>query len=354
MKHRTRHGAKPLGLAATATLAIGAVVALPAHLALADQTSLPSAEVINGTLLVSGTHDADAITVGLAADPTTLVVDFGGARTPQTFNRASFDAVSASLDGGEDVFAVNPLGQFTDEALTVDGGEGADTIGGSRGADVLIGGEGDDTIRSSDGDDLILGGAGDDDVDGERGTDTEELGAGADTALWLPGEGSDAIDGGGGHDALTFIGAPGNEAFALTAAGTGALFTRDLGGIRMDLDRVEEVDLAALAGTDTVTVGDLSGTSIHTANLDLAAAGVADGVVDVVTIDGTDQPDHVIVAGDGAGVDVAGLHAQVGITGSDSRDQLHLSTGGGNDTVTVNDAAAASIAVAADLGADQL
>jgi hemolysin type calcium-binding protein len=353
MKQHRRFSAKPLGFTAAATLALSTVGALPAHLALADDGEQPSAAVVNGTLFVNGTRDADAITVGVGADPTTFVVDFGGAAPARTFARASFRTVSVSLDRGDDAFEVNPLGQFSDAALTVRGGRGDDTIGGSRGADMLVGGRGDDTIRGSDGDDLILGGSGNDNVDGERGTDTEELGDGADTALWVPGEGSDVVDGGDGHDALTFVGSAGNEAFALTAAGRRELFTRDLGGIRMDLGGVEQLDLAALAGTDTVIVGDLSGTDLRSANLDLSSAGASDGVLDVVSIAGTDHSDHVTVAGTGPAVDVAGLHARVHISGSDSRDQLNVLTGDGNDTVSVTDAAKQLITVAVDLGADQ-
>ena len=51
---------------------------------------------------------------------------------------------------------------------------------------------------------------------------------------------------------------------------------------------------------------------------------------------------------------MSGLHAQTRITGNDSRDQLQVNTGAGNDSVAVSDAASARIGVAVDLGADQL
>lgn len=354
MNIRSRLGARPLGVAASATLAFGAVAALPAHLAFADVAqSTASASVADGTLTVDGTEGADAITLGLAADPATLLVDFGAGTSPLAFDRATFTAISVSLGRGDDTFSVDPGGQFSGVALTVDGGGGDNTIGGSRGNDVLITGAGNDTIRGGDGNDLIVSGAGSDDVDGERGTDTEILGAGSDTALWNPGEGSDVIDGGGGHDTLTFNGAAAAEVFAVNASGSDAVLTRDLGGIRMDMDRVEELDLATLAGTDTVTVGDLAGTHLHETNLDLAAAGAPDGQLDTIAVNGTGNPDHLSVGRDGAAVDVTAPPVQIRITGNDTRDQLHIDTAEGNDSVTVADAAAASIGVTVDLGPDQ-
>lgn len=352
MNIRSRRGARSLGATATATLAIGTIAALPAHLAFADAASSASASVVGGTLVIDGTDGPDAVTVGLGVDPATLRVDFGGG-TPLSFNRADFTAISVYLGHGDDTFSVAPQGQFNDESLTVDGGQGDDTIGGSRGNDVLVGGPGNDTIRGSDGNDLLVGGAGDDDIDGERGADTQILGAGDDVALWLPGEGSDVTDGGGGHDTLVFNGAGLNEAFTVTANGHDAVLTRDLGSIRMDLDSVEALDLATLGGADTVTVGDLSGTDLHVTNLDLSSAGVADGQLDTVVINGTDHSDHVRVATDGSAVDVTAPARHVRVTGNDVRDQLQIITGNGNDDVDVSDAAAASIGISVDLGADQ-
>ena len=52
-------------------------------------------------------------------------------------------------------------------------------------------------------------------------------------------------------------------------------------------------------------------------------------------------------------VQVTGLPARTTVSGSDTRDQLHVSTGAGDDSVAVSDAAAAAIAVSIDLGVDQ-
>jgi hypothetical protein len=353
MNIRARFGIMPVGIAASATLALGAVAALPAHLAFADAEATPSASVANDTLTIVGTNGADVVTIGVGADPSTLRVDLGTGATPMSFARSTFTAISVSLGLGDDTFSVDPHGQFSDKALTVDGGQGDNNISGSQGNDILVTGAGADTIRGNDGNDFIVSGAGDDDVNGQRGADIELLGAGADTARWLPGEGSDVVDGGGGHDRLAFDGSGLAETFGITANGSRTLLTRNLGTIRMDLDSVEQVDLATLGGVDQVTVGDLSGTDLRVANVDLSSAGAPDGALDSVVVDGTDHPDHVTVGTDNSTVVVSGLHTRTNVSGSDTRDQLQVSTGDGNDTVDVSDAAAALIGVGVDVGNDQ-
>src|SRR3954452_17422640 len=335
MTIRSKLNIGPVGIAASATLAIGALGALPIQSAFAESHPSPSASVLNGTLTIEGTNGPDAITIGVAADPSRLQVAFGEAAVAQSFDRATFTNISVSLRSGDDTFSVDPHAQFSDRPLTV------------------YGGRGDDTIRGSNGNDLLFGDRGDDNIDGGRGADTEILGQGDDTALWLPGEGSDTIDGGRGSDLMTFIGNGLNEEFALAADGAHAILTRDLGTIVMDTDEVEAVNLATLGGADTVTVGDLSGTHLRSNDIDLSSAGAADGQLDVVTVDGTDDADQVTVDAASASVQVTGLPARTTVSGSDTRDQLHVSTGAGGDSVAVSAAAAAAIAVSIDLGVDQ-
>ncbi len=53
---------------------------------------------------------------------------------------------------------------------------------------------------------------------------------------------------------MVFNGAGGNEIMAATANFGRVSFTRNLGGIVMDLNGVEAIDVNALGGTDSVTV----------------------------------------------------------------------------------------------------
>jgi len=129
-------GARRLGVAATAALAMGFVAAQPAG---ASPSS--TASVTNGTLNVVGTNADDQITLALAAgDPNTLQVDFGPTGPGvQSFDRSTFTAISVFLRGGDDQFSVvQTNGTFADEALTVHGGSGDDTI---------ITGDGNDTVH---------------------------------------------------------------------------------------------------------------------------------------------------------------------------------------------------------------
>jgi hypothetical protein len=351
MRNGTMKTRRKRGVAASGVAGVAVVLLAPMQAATADPAA-STASVSNGTLVITGTSHADTIQIGLGADTTTLVVDLGAGTTPTAFSRTTFNAVSVTLGSGDDTFSVSAAHGDVTEPLTIDGGNGNDAITGGAGNDSILGGNGDDSLFGGAGNDVIIGADGVDTVDGQRGTDTEILGRGDDEAIWLPGEGNDVIDGGLGHDTLDFVGAAGAEKFALSAEGTGDLFTRDLGSIRMDLNGVEALDLAALGGSDSVTLHDVHGTDLTEANVDLSGNGV--GQQDSVVVEGTDGADDVQVGASGNAVDVTGLALTTRITGSDSTDKLAVNTGTGNDSVHVSDAAAALITVATDLGTGQL
>lgn len=75
----------------------------------------------------------------------------------------------------------------------VEGTEGADTLSGSRQADLIVGGDGDDILSGESGRDFLIGGDGDDNLSGEKGRDTLE-----------GGSGDDLLHGGGGRDVFLF------------------------------------------------------------------------------------------------------------------------------------------------------
>src|SRR4029079_18054310 len=131
----------------------------------------------------------------------------------------------------------------------------------------IDGGNGNDTLAGGDGDDLLLGGNGDDSVDGNRGNDTAQLGSGNDRFQWDPGDGSDVVEGQGGRDDLAFNGSNAAEHVAISANGPRVRFFRDVAAITMDLDGVEAIDFRALGSADTVTVGDLAGTATKAVNV---------------------------------------------------------------------------------------
>jgi len=327
-------GARRFGLAAgaAAMLATGLAAAGPAAAA-------TSASVANDTLTVNGGSGVDRIALRLAAGATgTLEVDFGDDGSAEhSFDRGAFSRIEVFTGNGNDQFRVDQAnGTFADEALTVDGGNGDDTLDGGDGVELFIGGNGRDS------------------VDGNRGNDTALLGNGRDSFRWDPGDGSDVVEGDNGTDTLDFNGAGADEIMSLSPNGERTLFLRNVGTIRMDMNGVERLDLTALGGADTVTINDMSGTDFRRADVDLSGpAGGADGVADVVTVKGTERADNIRVRTAGARITVHGLRTETVVAGGEPIDLLQIDALGGDDKVSIDPAVSALVGVGVNLGAGQ-
>ena len=213
----------------------------------------------------------------------------------------------------------------------------------------LDGGEDDDELRGGFGNDSLAGSFGDDDVDGNQGADSASLGLDDDSFTWDPGDGSDIVEGGNGSDRMIFNGSAGNEIFTASAVGGRVEFLRNLGGIDMDLNDVERIDLNALGGIDQTNVNDLSGTDLEDLNVDLAAViggRTPDGAADTVTMNGTAGVDIVEIQAVMGTTRVSGLAATVRIANADpALDKLVLNTLAGIDQVNVGTGVAALIGV---------
>src|SRR5262245_27514558 len=231
-----------VGLAAGAAAALGLAAVAMAQPAGATQS--PSASVADDTLTINGTNASDLLALRLqAGTPGVLGVDFGDDGTAEfSFDRATFSRIDVFLRAGDDQFRVDQVnGAFPDEALTVHGGSG------------------DDTMNGGDGVDAFYGDSGADSVDGNKAADVAYLGSGADKFTWDPGDGSDTVEGQSGTGTLDFIGAAiALENMFLTPGGTRALFHRDQVNIDMDMDEVERLDLDALGGVDTIRIDAMS------------------------------------------------------------------------------------------------
>jgi Ca2+-binding RTX toxin-like protein len=247
----------------------------------------------------------------------------------------------------------------TTEKLVVNMNGGNDTFSATGNLAALIGvtvdgGAGDDTILGSNGMDLLLGGADNDFVDGQQGNDTALLGLGNDVFQWDPGDGNDVVEGQDGADSLLFNGSGANEAIALAANGGRVLLTRNVANIVMDLNDLETVEINALTGADTITVGDLSGTDVTRVDVDLAAPGgmAGDAQADTVTVNGTSGADSIDVVGLGSAVTVTGLSATVNLTGTEgANDSLVINGGAGKDNITATVTSAGAIRLTLDGGA---
>jgi Ca2+-binding RTX toxin-like protein len=289
---------------------------------------------------------------GGAGDDTAQVNGGGGAETftiTANGTRVRFDRTSPapfSLDIG------------TTEHLVLHAGAGDDIITASNGLSVLIaltldGGDGNDTITGGDGADLLIGGTGNDTVNGGRGNDTAQLGDGDDTFVWNPGDGSDTVDGGTGFDTLVFNGANIAEKIDISANGSHARFTRDVANITMDLTGVEKIAFQALGGADTITVNDLTGTDVKQVAIDLTASGGGgDGAADTVIATGTAGADHITVALNGSSVVVSGLAAQASVIGQEAtNDTLKINALDGDDTIDASGLPAGQLSLSIDGGA---
>jgi Ca2+-binding RTX toxin-like protein len=308
---------KALVLGALAAGVAAAVLGPGAGSALAAYT----ASVQNGTLNVVGDGAGDRLALRLApGDPSTLQLDVGDDGTTDfAFDRSTFTAIHVAAGGGDDVVRIDQInGLFTDDSVTMDGGSGNDTLLGGDGADTLIGGSGNDF------------------VDGNRGNDTAPLGSGDDTFQWDPGDGSDTLEGQGGSDRLAFNGSNASEIMEVRGNGSRVLFTRDVGGITMDLNGIERLAIRALGGTDTVFVSsDLAGTGLKSVDVDLdASGGGGDGAPDTVVAQGTAAADDIGLSNANGALVVGGLATETRVSGGESIDTVGVAGLGGDDMLT--------------------
>jgi Ca2+-binding RTX toxin-like protein len=253
---------------------------------------------------------------------------------------AANDRLIVNGGAGNDMIFAFALANDT-IALTLDGGEGNDVLVGSQGNDVILGGNGNDIAFGQQGDDLAL------------------LGAGDDIFAWNPGDGSDTGEGQAGIDQLTFAGSGINENIDISANGERVRFFRDVANITMDLNDVERIDFHAFGGSDSIVIGDLSGTdlSVGVVVVDLEGtfgSGIGDGTVDQVTINGTANSDAINVFSINGVVAITGASAPVAIVHAEATDQLTVNGGGGDDVINASALPAVQIGLTLNggLGAD--
>ena len=295
----------------TAVLACAATLALAAPAGAA--TSL---QIDEGILQITG--DAAANKVALFPQTANLVVDVGADGSAEyTVERSAFTAVEVKGGGGDDELIVVNSSGAGDTPITLDGGAGNDTLRGAAGAETLIGGSGDDV------------------ADGNLGPDTAKLGSGNDRFQWDPGDASDKVDGETGTDTLDFNASNAGEQIDITANGDRAQLTRNIGSVTMDIATFETLKVRALGGADAISVGDLRGTGLRLADVDLrSSTGEADGQADTVTADGSDGADRFDVGGSGGKLRVDAPGIDVEVTAAEAQDHARVAARGDADTIT--------------------
>ncbi|HEV3343134.1 MAG TPA: calcium-binding protein [Pirellulales bacterium] len=333
-------------------------------------------DVANITMDVNGVEQVNVVALG-GAD-TITVNDLSGTDVTQVNLDLAVPPGSGTGDGQPDTIIVN--GTAGADAVAIRGGAGGIIVAGLAAQVNIFGAEGANdqlivnalagadtvdasglaagainlTLNGGDGDDTLTGSAGNDLIIGARGNDVLLGGDGDDTFVWNPGDGSDVIEGQGGQDTLQFNGANVSENIDLSANGSRLRLFRDVANITMDVNGVEQVNIVALGGADTITVNDLSGTDVTNVNIDLATppgSGIADGQADTVIVNGTAGNDVITVASDATGVSVLGLSAQVHIAGAEpANDRLAINALAGDDAVEASGLAAGAIQLTADGG----
>jgi Ca2+-binding RTX toxin-like protein len=320
------------------------------------QHGLKPPKLHHGLLSINGTNRSDTIAIRLqAGNPTVLQVDVGDDGTADFhFPAAAVTALAVDARSGDDAVRIDEANGRIAVPTALTGGSGDDTLTGGSGSATIDGGLGNDTLGGGSAPDTIDGGPGNDFVDAGRGNDTAFLGADDDTFLWNPGEGSDTVEGQDGKDTMIFNGAAVAEQIDLSANGSRLRLSRDIASITMDTSGVEVVDVNALAGADTLTVNDLSGTGVSEVDLD---AGAADGATDNVVVDGTKVDNSIAVTQADGSITVGGLAARVNVTGTEpAADTLAVDALGGDDTVDASapGASLAKLTLDGDTGDDVL
>ena len=302
------------------------------------QDTIDGGDGFNG-LVVNGTGIADTITID--APNGFIRVVRGGATITASANTQS---VTVNGLGGNDLITIGSLSGVPATLLTVNGGEGDDTISasgadigrvrlflsgdngndsiiGSLGKDTILGGNGSDSINGGAGDDSILGLAGNDVLAGGTGNDTVNGGDGADFVTGQAGD--DSLDGGTGNDTLR--GFEGNDTLQ-GQAGDDLLNGMDgddsiLGGVGKD-------QITGGAGDDTLDGGRNDDTINGNSGNDKIRGDHGNDYInagtDTDTVNGGDGND-TIFATDGNDL----------LNGGDGNDNINA--GGGNDTVVGGD-----------------
>jgi hypothetical protein len=351
----------------------------------ADGHSVQAGEGQTSINVTSLDNQDQVIFHGNAGDDT--LVASGSASVAQiTLNGGDGNDMVVGGDGAENLF-----GEAGDD--TLQGGSGRNVLDGGDGNDVIlngegsigVGGAGDDTltgtindvVQAGDGNDLInlglstqaTGGAGDDTFiangngangstsDGGDGADTFHGtggnlvfhgGAGDDVMTWNMGADISSnieLEGGDGNDTVSITGPQDAGAYSITVGNNGTgfdLVQENHAGqtAKLFLQNAETLSFGGGRGADTIVVNDQTGLGVQQMNVDLGASagGGADGQHDSLTLNGTSDADHVVVATVDGQLTIGGV-SPVLVTvenldhGGSVSDSVLISTGAGDDLV---------------------
>jgi len=166
--------------------------------------SITASNSTNEVTILGGNGD-DSITVSSIDDvrQVSLIIDGQGNNDTITAMNARLGGVLLDLRGGDGDDTVTG----SRDRETISGNAGDDSLSGGESSDVLDGGEGNDVLNGDVGDDSLDGGSGNDTLNGNDGNDSLQGSFGND--VLMGGVGNDTLRGGFGNDTLN--GAAGND-----------------------------------------------------------------------------------------------------------------------------------------------
>lgn len=148
-----------------------------------------------GLLTINGSATIDTISFALGSKGLSVIGN-GKTITGSPFNNVNKITVNGN-DGADRIDASN-----LDIPVTLNGGNGNDTLIGGSGDDLLQGGAGDDNLDGQAGNDTLLGGIGNDVLTGGPGLDSMKGEDGNDTLNAADGLADLLVDGGSGNDTI--------------------------------------------------------------------------------------------------------------------------------------------------------
>jgi Ca2+-binding RTX toxin-like protein len=149
------------------------------------------------TANITNVTKVEIITVENEAVGQTTTIITSGVNTVST--PATFLQVNATALDSLDHLVFNQT--VTGQAISLDGGAGADTITTQGTADIINAGDGNDVVNAGDGNNTVNAGGGNDSVTTGAGADSITGGDGNDTVF--SNGGNDVVDGGAGNDMIS-------------------------------------------------------------------------------------------------------------------------------------------------------
>lgn len=317
-------------LAATACLA-ATQAAMASTLAVQGGSTLQFTAAAAETNNVTVTRGATLYTV---TDPGSTITPTGPCVTVNantaTCPVAGVTDVNMSLTDGNDQASIDAT--VTQVGITLQGGDGNDSLSGATTSDVLQGGPGNDTLNGQGGDDQLTGGAGDDTLAGGDGDDSLSGGAGRDS-----------VQGGGGDDTIPDAGADVDPDSYGGGAGTDLLDYSDAAvGVTVTLDGVANDGVPGEADNAATDIEDVTGTTKADTISGSAAANELNGSSGDDTLSGGGGSDGLNGARGNDTLDGgSGIDALAGGPGSDTLRARDISAddvscGGGVDSALLD------------------